>query len=520
MKKRSLFTLAVALTVGVLATRSLAGQAVPGLGNYVYDPSGNITRAGEHVFRYDAFGRLQRSELGTFGTQSYVYDRYGNILKIVRNDNDHRDFTVRMSVDPMSNQIDLPYNAATNDANRIGVYDPAGNLIQHQGHTYVYDALNVMKETTDSARRLHVYSASDERVAVVQVENNLETTSEWTLRDASSRVLRRVTKNAAGAWQWKEDYVYAGGRLLAAAVPGPERVRHFHLDHLGTPRLITGNGGVRLAEKTYEPFGPKASAATGDFEQLEFTGHERDASTLDYMHARYYQPELGRFLSVDPVRNDRLATPQAWNRYSYALNSPILRIDPDGRKDTIYWLQSFNWREARGAGGVVQAAVANRNHNVQVTYFASRSDIMSTLARAEATDIVVVQSHSSRAGMRESGFFGPKALVTGADMATAVASDSSRPDAVILAGCSTDRVAETVASRGGVPAIGTTSGVGIGVGTDATGVMIWSLLGGATAQGAAANGNQHLQQNPVRCEPYPCDGEFRAYEGAPAERDQ
>lgn len=63
--------------------------------------------------------------------------------------------------------------------------------------------------------------------------------------------------------------------------------------------LITGNGGVRVAEKTYEPFGPRVSTATPEFEQLEFTGHERDVPKLDYMHARYYAPEQGRFYSVD-----------------------------------------------------------------------------------------------------------------------------------------------------------------------------------------------------------------------------
>jgi hypothetical protein len=202
------------------------------------------------------------------------------------------------------------------------------------------------------------------------------------------------------------------------------------------------------------------------------------------------------------------------------LNNPGLRVDPDGRKDTIYWLQSFNWRDMRAVGGIVQAAVANRDYKVNVTYFASKSDITSTLARSEATDIVVIQSHAGRAGMRESGFFGPKDLVTGAEMAKAAASDASRPDALILAGCGTDKSAEIVATQAGVPAIGTTSGVGIAVGTEATGVMIWSLLGGATVQEAVQNGNQNLNQNPVHCDPYPCDGQYRAYDGTPIEREQ
>jgi RHS repeat-associated protein len=312
--------------------RNLTTEAVPGFGTYTYDPSGNITSIGNHVFRYDTFGRVKSADLGSFGTQVYTYDRYGNILKIVTNGDEAN--AAKMSVDPATNQMDLPFSQS--QANKIATYDAVGNVVVHEG-SYTYDALNMMKETTDnaSARRLHVYSASDERVVVVHVQNNVETTSEWTLRGGSNRVLRRLTKDVNGVWHWKEDYVYGGPRLLAAAVPGPEQVRHFHLDHLGTPRLITGDGGVRIAEKTYEPFGVKVSPATNDFEQLEFTGHERDLPLLDYMHARYYRPDLGRFLSVDPYLDLHKATrnPQNWNRYSYVRNNPINLVDPDGRDD-------------------------------------------------------------------------------------------------------------------------------------------------------------------------------------------
>jgi RHS repeat-associated protein len=307
--------------------KKMASEAVPGFGTYTYDKSGNITSAGSHNFRYDAFGRLLDADLGAFGTQAYTYDRYGNIRSIVTNGND----SAIMAVDPTTNQIDLPYNAVSNPANVIGSYDLAGNLVEHQGKQYTYDALNMMKEAIDTPRRLYVYTASDERVVVITIDSGGETT-EWTLRDTSDRMLRRLTKDASGVWHWKEDYIYGGGRLLAAEVPGPERVRHFHLDHLGTPRLITGNGGVRLAEKTYDAFGRKVSPPVADhFEQLEFTGHERDVPTLDYMHARYYQPYLGRFLSVDPGDDVDLSEPQSWNKYSYVRNNPINATDPDGR---------------------------------------------------------------------------------------------------------------------------------------------------------------------------------------------
>ncbi|MFV2082125.1 MAG: RHS repeat-associated core domain-containing protein [bacterium] len=52
----------------------------------------------------------------------------------------------------------------------------------------------------------------------------------------------------------------------------------------------------------------------------------------DYMHARYYNLNLGRFLSVDPVGGS-VGSSQSWNRYSYVLNSPIRFTDPFGLEE-------------------------------------------------------------------------------------------------------------------------------------------------------------------------------------------
>jgi uncharacterized protein RhaS with RHS repeats len=48
------------------------------------------------------------------------------------------------------------------------------------------------------------------------------------------------------------------------------------------------------------------------------------------MHARYYNPNLGRFLSVDPIGGS-VESSQSWNRYSYVENNPLRMVDPDGR---------------------------------------------------------------------------------------------------------------------------------------------------------------------------------------------
>jgi RHS repeat-associated protein len=120
-----------------------------------------------------------------------------------------------------------------------------------------------------------------------------------------------------------------------AAVKPTETV-HFHPDHLGSPRLISGTGGAFRAYHLYHPYGAEATAISQDTERMKFTGHERDlgvagsaADDLDSMHARFYSPLAGRFQSTDPVLGG-LADPRSWNRFAYAGNNPMLFVDPLG----------------------------------------------------------------------------------------------------------------------------------------------------------------------------------------------
>jgi RHS repeat-associated protein len=163
-----------------------------------------------------------------------------------------------------------------------------------------------------------------------------------TIRGLDGKVLRIYNQPFGGAWKWERDYVYRDGQLLASVEPsteGGEDTVHFHLDHLGSPRQVTDEAGAQAAFHTYYPFGGEATVPSQDDVELKFTGHERDengggAGVLDYMHARFCGPALGRFLSVDPVGGDRSA-PQSWNRYSYVRNQALNLVDPRG--ETIYF---------------------------------------------------------------------------------------------------------------------------------------------------------------------------------------
>ncbi|MEL7061885.1 MAG: RHS repeat-associated core domain-containing protein, partial [Acidobacteriota bacterium] len=141
---------------------------------------------------------------------------------------------------------------------------------------------------------------------------------------------------------WAEDHVYRGATLLANVRPdggGGEAVRHVHVDHLGSTRQVTNSAGVEIFRHAFHPFGDEATVVASSDLELKFTGHERDrndggVSTLDYLHARYTSPMLGRFLAVDPISGNP-GTPQSWNRYAYTLNNPMRFVDPWGLTEEV-----------------------------------------------------------------------------------------------------------------------------------------------------------------------------------------
>jgi RHS repeat-associated protein len=247
-------------------------------------------------------------------------------------------------------------HAQVGSSNRLqlAIYDPYGNLthliLGGETTEYVYDSANMMKSLSSSAdqARIFIYNADDERILTfdcaglgVSTCASSPAKETWTLRGLGNEVLRVWTHPFGGNWRWDTDYIYRGGQLLAAVAPDSavssgETTAHFHPDHLGSPRQVTGPTGSQLSQHSYYPFGSEATDPAQDDFQLKFTGHERDENgggkgVLDYMHARHCSPVLGRFLAVDPVRG-RAKRPQSWNRYAYALNSPTNYTDPTGER--------------------------------------------------------------------------------------------------------------------------------------------------------------------------------------------
>ena len=129
-------------------------------------------------------------------------------------------------------------------------------------------------------------------------------------------------------------YYYANGeRVARKVVNGATEKKYFiHGDHLGSTSVITDESGEEVEKTKYYPYG--ATREGGSKEKYLFTGQERDAETgLYYYGARYYSPEVRRFVQPDSVIPD-IYNPQYLNRYSYVLNNPLKYVDPTGHEST------------------------------------------------------------------------------------------------------------------------------------------------------------------------------------------
>ncbi len=116
--------------------------------------------------------------------------------------------------------------------------------------------------------------------------------------------------------------------LAACSAPAvaQEVVEYIHTDALGSPVAITDANGQVIERTVYEPYGAVVNRPLTD--GPGYTGHVTDSETgLSYMQQRYYDPEGGSFLSVDPVSS----LDGGGARYGYARSNPYRFVDPDGR---------------------------------------------------------------------------------------------------------------------------------------------------------------------------------------------
>ncbi len=101
--------------------------------------------------------------------------------------------------------------------------------------------------------------------------------------------------------------------------------------------MTTDSSGNEVANVKYFPFGEARTDLSSIHTDKLFTGQRLDDTGLYYYNARYYDAEIGRFISADTIV-PHWTDPQSLNRYSYCRNNPMIYIDPSGHA----WYNSWD----------------------------------------------------------------------------------------------------------------------------------------------------------------------------------
>ncbi len=165
------------------------------------------------------------------------------------------------------------------------------------------------------------YDAQDHRIAKI-----VEGTTTTYLVDPNTPYARVIHESRDNGTEI--DYSY-GLRLLG------DGEHTFLTDALGSTRALADGSGQITDSYDYTPYGELLRHSGTSDTPFLFTGEQYDPEAgLYYLRARYYSPELARFLSRDTFEGT-LTDPLSQNRYLYARGNPVLYVDPSGHFFTV-----------------------------------------------------------------------------------------------------------------------------------------------------------------------------------------
>ena len=272
---------------------------------------------------YDEFNRLTSitdnpHNAGDAGSYTYTYDRYGNRLT--------------QTAQYGGPSPSYTFNPANNRITTLS-YDAAGNVLNDGvAHSYTYDAEGNVLSVDGGNTAQYVYDAGNHRVRVQTSSQTTEYLFDAAGRRISSWLLGSgYPANGFGG----EGRIYMDGTQIAYR--GLTGQTYFvHKNWLGTERMRTNYQGKLAASEFSLPFGDGfnqgVSIAGSDQDNDQFAGQDYDSeSGTQHAQFRQYSSTQGRWMGPDPYDGSYDASnPQSLNRYSYALNNPLVDVDPSG----------------------------------------------------------------------------------------------------------------------------------------------------------------------------------------------
>jgi RHS repeat-associated protein len=299
---------------------------------YQYDENGNRTQQVETnggaaettTYDYDLTDRLEGVTYPD-KTTTYTYDAVGNRLsEEERNAGGDLITDKTFAYDDRHRLREITDNLDATKSITYG-YDANGNQIAKTqdgvATTFRFDIRNQLTTVTRDSAALGNYGYDYQGLRIFK--QSPASTLRYVYDDQSVLLQTDNPGATVAKYEWGAD------RLLSLnhAVEG----RQFYLfDGLGSVSNLTRPDGALQASYQYDAWGKSRGGMGDSSNPFGFTGQELDDDTgLYYFKARFYDVDVGRFLSEDPAEGD-FANPPSLHRYLYAFGNPTRFSDPEG----------------------------------------------------------------------------------------------------------------------------------------------------------------------------------------------
>lgn len=312
---------------------------------YTYDGMGNIISVNEngkqrYKYAYDKIGRLvSEKELDGNREICYTYDNSGNILTKTEN----------------GTVTDYRYKDGTDRLISFGTelfaYDDMGNPTTYRNMSCMWEKGRQLKSISDGANTVS-FTYDEFGMRTTKTAGGITTNYVY----ENGKLLREVTGSE------KIDFVYGSDGIIGFRTGNKNYL--YRKNVFGDVTEIYSDNGTLVGKYSYTAFGECIvkvnEGGIAEKNPIRYRGYYYDTETsLYYLKTRYYDPEVGRFMTIDGIEYLDPETINGLNLYAYCGNNPVMNIDPSGNFFLTFLLVSIGIGFA--VGGAMAGVTAYRN---------------------------------------------------------------------------------------------------------------------------------------------------------------
>ena len=315
---------------------------------YTYDRCGNISEIRENghlktKYTYDSLNRLIREDNKYCGTTFvFSYDLNGNITErceypytLKRGEELEELECTHYTYDYEGDKLKA-YN------NETFAYNALGNPTMYRGKTanWLYGKLLANYNGVTFS-----YNGAGQRVSKGNITFTYDSDGKL-IKQSNGLEFIYDASGVAGVLYNGGKYIYrkdAQGNVVALLNADGEVAVRYEYDAWGN-HVVTDKDGNPV------------TSGIGELNPFRYRSYYYDTETeLYYLQTRYYDPELGRFISQDSIEYAAPETINGLNLYAYCGNNPVMYVDPTGNAWWEFW--KWNWKAIGAIVGTVAATV-------------------------------------------------------------------------------------------------------------------------------------------------------------------